>query len=61
MRPGKLLCFVGLHRWRLVRVLTDVKLLGGTWPDAHLSIKVNAADFVDECSRCPRRRDVSDV
>lgn len=56
-----MLCFVGAHQWRRVRVLTDVKLLGATWPDAHLSITVNAADFVEECGRCPRRRDASDV
>jgi hypothetical protein len=57
---AKACCKIGWHRWRRLRLFNHITLLGASpvGPDAQLSFKVDAADYVDECARCARQRPV---
>lgn len=56
MKIGKVLCAVGLHRWRQVRLLKRISPIGTNQHGADFAFRVVDAETVTECARCRVRR-----
>lgn len=54
MKIGKVLCALGLHRWRQVRLITKISPMDTYGPE--LRFRVDESEFVTECARCRVRR-----